>query len=222
MMRRIVVMVIGLLAAIPAAGVAGTLDLRAGAFFPKADSNLFRDDSELYTVDKSDWRGFTGGAEYSFNVGDNVELGFHVDGYGRTVHTSYLDFVTESGREIQQSLKLTIVPMGVSLRFVPIRGRRALTPYATVGADLVFYSYEEFGDFVDFETSEIFEDAFISEGVAPGFHVAGGLRVPVGDDFRVTGEVRYQWAKADMGDDFRGNEIDMSGLSATVGLSLRF
>jgi hypothetical protein len=221
MMRRIVVVMLGVLGAVPAVSWAGSLELRGGIFVPRADSNLFRDDSELYTVEKSDWKGFTGGAEYSFQIAEHVELGFHLDGYSRTVHTSYRDFVRENGREIQQSLKLTLVPLGVSLRFVPISGR-SITPYATVGADVVFYSYEEFGDFVNFDTLDVVDDSFISEGVAPGFHVAGGIRIPVGHDFRMTGEVRYQWAKADMADDFRGNKLDMNGLSATVGFNLRF
>lgn len=222
MMRRIAVLMLGVLGGLPAAGVAGSLDLRVGGFLPRANSNLFSDDNELYTVDKSAWRGFTGGAEYSFSISDNVELGFHLDGYDRTVHTSYRDFVRENGREIQQSLKLTIVPLGVSLRFVPWSGRDVITPYAAVGADIVFYRYEEFGDFIDFDSLDVIEDAFISEGAAPSFHVAGGVRVPLGHDFRLTGEVRYQWAQADMADDFRGNKLDLSGVSATVGFGLRF
>ena len=53
---------------------ASGLDLRLGASFPRADSNLFRDDSELYTVDKSDWRGVTGGAEFAWGTGERFEL----------------------------------------------------------------------------------------------------------------------------------------------------
>jgi opacity protein-like surface antigen len=207
-----------------APGLASGLDLRAGGFLPRAESNLFDDDSVLYTVDKDDWRGFTGGAEFSFGLGDTLELGLHLDGYGRTLHTNYRDFDRPSGREITQTLKLTSVPMGFTVRFVPL-GQHRLTPYVGAGADVVFYEYEEFGEFIDFEDEEnlpIFDDAFISSGAAAGFHVVGGLRVPVSHDFSITGEVRYLWAKTDMGDDFRGNEIDLSGASATVGVHLTF
>jgi opacity protein-like surface antigen len=206
-----------------APGLASGLDLRAGAFFPRADSTLFDDDSELYTVDKDDWRGFHGGAEFSWNLGETVELGVHLDGYGRTLHTNYREFNRPSGREITQTLKLTTAPLGVTLRFVPM-GQRRFSPYVGAGADVVFYEYEEFGEFIDFEDEElpIFDDAFISSGAAGGFHVVGGLRVPVNDDFSITGEVRYLWAKTDMGDDFRGSEIDLSGPSATIGLHVTF
>jgi hypothetical protein len=66
-------------------------------------------------------------------------------------------------------------------------------------------------------------DHFVDDGAALGFHALAGLRVPVGDDISLTGEARYLWARKDMGDDF-GNDlrIDLSGLSATFGITIRF
>jgi hypothetical protein len=225
-MRRVLaVLTLSVLAGLPSPAAAGGLDLRIGGFAPRADSNLFDDDSELYTVDKGDWRGIYGGIEYSFGVSEKMELGFHVDGYGRTVHTSYRDFVRPSGREITQSLKFQSVPVGLTLRFVPRPGRGEVTPYIGLGADLVFWNYEEEGDFIDFEGDgfPVIADHFVSNGTAPGFHVTAGLRVPISYDFGIVGEVRYLWAKSDMGDDFRAeNEIDLSGPSATLGVNIRF
>jgi len=50
--RAIAVLSLGLLAALPATAGASSLELRIGGFIPRADSNLFRDDSDLYTVNK--------------------------------------------------------------------------------------------------------------------------------------------------------------------------
>ena len=58
--------------------------------------------------------------------------------------------------------------------------------------------------------------------LASGFHVTAGLRFPLGDDFSLVAEGRYLWAKTDMGEDFRENEIDLGGPSATIGINLRF
>lgn len=215
---------LGLLAGVPASGLAGGIEVRGGGFAPRAQSNLFSDVSELYNVDKKDWAGGTGGVEFSMKLVRNLEMGFHVDGYTRTLDTHYRNYTRDNDREIFQTLELNVVPVGVSLRLVPTSRHARLAPYATVGADLLFYRYEEYGDFIDFYTPglDIGSDSFISEGVAPGFHVAGGLRVPVSHDFAITGEVRYQWAKADMQDDFRDFEIDLSGASVTLGVLLRF
>jgi hypothetical protein len=203
--------------------LASGLDLRAGAFFPRADSNLFRDDSILYFVEKSDWIGFYGGAEFSWNFGEKVELGLHLDGYGRTIHTEYRDFEHESGRAITQSLQFTEVPLGFTVRFVP-GGRHALTPYFGGGADVVFYQYEEFGDFIDFEDPNlpVIPDHFFSDGSAFGLHAVAGVRIPINYDISITAEGKYIWAKANMGEDFRGNEIDLGGPTATIGVHIGF
>lgn len=233
MRARIALGVCLLTAGLPAGALAGGLDLRVGAFWPSASSTLFDDVSDLYLRDggeitASDWRGWAGGIEYSLRVARNVEIGFHVDGYGRSLQTSDRDFVTESGREILQTLQLENVPMGFSVRFVPTK-RTGIAPFLAVGADLVYWQYEEYGDFVDYEsydprdgTFAIYPDAFVADGVSPGFHVSGGLRVALGDDFAIVGEGRYLWASADMGEDFRGSKIDLSGAWATVGLHIRF
>jgi hypothetical protein len=228
--RAIAVLSLGLLAALPAPAGASSLELRIGGFWPRADSNLFRDDSDLYTVDKKDWAGVYGGAEFSFTPSDHVELGIHLDGYGRRVDTNYRDYTRPSGGEILQSLKLTLVPLGATLRLFPIDRDATVSPYVGVGPDLVFYKYEEFGDFIDFADPEltIRADDFVSDGMRPGFHVTGGLRVRVGHDFSILGEGRYQWAKGTLGDDFSPQpgqdalRLDMSGFSAVVGLSIRF
>ncbi len=232
-MRRSLAFVTVLLMAAAARSVsAGSLDLRVGAFFPRAEGTLFHDDRSLYTVDpSSDFDGWYGGIEYSMKVANNVELGFSVDGYGKSVDTSYRDYVRHNGDEIFQTLELDIIPVGVSLRFVPTSRKAKLAPYLAVGADAVFWQYKEFGDFVDFEDPElpVIADSFQADGVQPGLHGAVGLRVALSPDFFLTAEGRYLWAPLEtMGDDFSPNapglenQIDLSGFSVTVGLHIRF
>jgi hypothetical protein len=49
-----------------------------------------------------------------------------------------------------------------------------------------------------------------------------GTEVTLTPRFALTGELRYQWAKASLGKDFPGfNPIDLSGVSATGGLMIR-
>jgi opacity protein-like surface antigen len=210
---------------------AGSLELRLGAFFPRADSNLFDDDAELYGTQKSDWAGITGGLEYRHDLGGGLELGFHIDGHTSEVETSYVDYVRESGREIEQTLKFTTAPMGVTLRFAPGDRHSTIRPYVGAGVDVVFWEYEEFGDFIDFDDDDlpiVENDSFISDGAALGVHVAAGLRVALSPDFGLSAEARYLMAgKPEMGDDFGSslldpNEIDLSGASATVGFFVNF
>lgn len=225
MRRAAAVVVVGVMVGLPASARAGGLDLRIGGFQPHANSNLFDDDESLYTIRKRNWRGITGGAEFSSRIARNVEIGFHVDGYGKERNTQYRDIVRDDGSEIRQTLKLTIVPVGVTVRLVPTSRRARVAPFIGAGVDAFFWKYEEFGDFVAFPFAPgdpIIADSFRADGVAPGFHVAGGLRLFVSDDFGLTGEVRYTAAKGNMKDDFVGNRIDLGGFGATVGVHLRF
>ena len=209
----------------PSAGEASGIEIRGGGFFPRADANLFDDTAELFTVERDNWQGFAGGIEYSHSVTDHFELGFHIDGYGRRHDTVYRDFVDSDDFDIPQSLRLTLVPVGVSVRFLPTRKRAPVAPYVALGVDAVGYNYEEWGDFIDFQSPDfdISSDSFESSGAVFGYHAAAGLRVAVGTDFAITTEVRYLGAsRKQMDDDFRLNEIDVSGTQVTVGLYLRF
>jgi opacity protein-like surface antigen len=242
-MRRVMsILVLGAatsLAALPAA--AGSIEVRLGAFLPRAEgsglvgsratASLFSTTSDLFGTTKSDWRGFTGGLEFAGEIAPSLELGVHVDGYSRTLDTSYREFTRPGGREIEQTLELTYVPVGVTLRLIPGDRHAALRPYVGVGADLIFWNYEEFGDFIDFDSAnlDIVADAFKADGVQPGFHVTGGLRLRLTDDLSLTGEARYQWAPREvMGHDFAPrapgleNRLDFNGASFTAGLNLRF
>jgi len=208
----------------PAAGSASGLELRLGAFGPRGESDLFTDVNELFGAEPNDFIGFTGGLEYSIGLGSRVELGFHMDAYGRKRSTEYVDYEHSDGFPIQQQLTLAIVPIGTTVRFLPAGRRARVSPYLSVGGGVYIYSYEETGEFVDFFTDDldIAYDSFISNGAALGFHVAGGLRVALNHDFSLTGEVRWQRAEADMGDDFEQNRIDLGGTSVTLGFHVRF
>ena len=226
------VLALGLVAASPAAGWASGLELRIGGFFPHGESDLFADVNELYSpvgelrgVKPNDFDGVYGGAEYSFNVAEHVEMGFSLDGYSNSNSTVYKEFTRPNGDEIHQELKLSLIPVGVSLRFLPLDRFATVQPYVTVGADAIFYQYEEFGDFIDFfsDNLDIRADSFESDGIAFGGHAAAGVRIPLGHDFAITAEGRYQFAqKKHMDDDFNLNHLDLNGASATIGIRLRF
>src|SRR5262249_33920274 len=115
--------------------------------------------------------------------------------------------------------------LGVSLRVLPLDRYAPVQPYATIGGDVIFYKYEEFGDFIDFFDPKrtVSADSFKSDGAAIGGHAAAGIRVPLGHDFALTAEGRYQFAqKKRMRGDFDLNTLDLNGASATIGVRLRF
>jgi opacity protein-like surface antigen len=229
MRRALAVLALIVVAGWPGLASAGNFEVRAGGFFPSADSSLFHDDAALYikngrTLKTSDWDGFTGGIAYNAKIAKNVEFGVNLDGYERSFDTSYRNSVRDDGSEIRQTLKLAIVPLGVTFRLIPTSRRARVAPFVEAGADVFFYNYEEYGDFIRFSdpTQPIVPDSFKSDGTDFGFHVGAGVRVPVSDDFSIVGAYRYQFAKHDMGRDFSGYQIDLGGGAATLGVNIRF
>ncbi len=221
--------------ALPAAAFADGLEIRFGAFFPttgartasdcSSQCNIFQDAETLFGASKSGWTAPYGGIEFGRQVSPYVEVGVHIDGFGRKRETAYRDYTWDDGSDIRQTLQVSAVPIGVSLRLFPAGTRGPVAPYVTVGGDAVIWDYRERGDFIDFDTPnlDINYDEFHSSGVAPAAHVAAGVRVPISYDFSVTAEARYLFVKkVDMEGDFQVYSIDLSGPSATVGLHLRF
>jgi hypothetical protein len=212
---------IGLL---PQEASASGLELRIGGFLPRAKSILFDDSVHLYTVDKEDFAGGFGGIEFTKGLTSNLELGLSVDGYGREIPTVYRDFTRPSGREIEQTLRLVIVPASAILRVHPGGRYRTFTPYLGAGVSAISWQYEEFGDFIDFSVNgnPVVYDSFKSSGSTVGFVLNAGIRYSINEDFQITADFRNFSGKQRMGGDFSPNQIDVSGAGLTVGFRLTF
>ena len=85
------------------------------------------------------------------------------------------------------------------------------------------YRFKQEGDFVNYATNAVFyslidsgsEWTFVAQGMA-------GVDYNISPHFGVSFDARYLHAKGDLGPSFTGyDRIDLSGVSATVGLSIR-
>ena len=137
--------------------------------------------------------------------------------------------------DIIHDARLWMLPLTVDVRFLPV-GRYAIrghgqvavrrpVPYFGVGGGMNFWSYEEIGDFLTFETDPptvIFGD-FDDNGVALEAHVLAGIELPIGPVWSLMFEGRYSWSDDELGESFGGlGDIDLGGASAFIGASMRF
>ncbi|MBK5257477.1 MAG: outer membrane beta-barrel protein [Vicinamibacteria bacterium] len=214
----------GLAGIFPQEARASGVEARIGGMVPRAKSILFDDSVILYQVEKKDFAGVFGGIEFTKSLAPNIELGLSIDGYGKEIPTTYRDFTRPSGREIDQTLRLVIVPTSAIIRVVPSGRYRTLAPYAGVGVAAMFWQYEEFGDFIDFDRNDlpVVSDSFKSNGATTGFVLNAGLRYRINEDVQVTADFRNFSGKQKMGGDFAPNEIDVSGAAFTLGFRLTF
>jgi hypothetical protein len=178
---------------------------------------------DFLSFEVKDFSNATAGAEYVVGVGEWLDAGLGVGIYQRTVPTVYSRLVNANGAEIEQDLKLRIVPFTATIRFLPLGRSNGVQPYVGAGVGLLRWRYSEAGEFVDFTDGAIFRDTFVGDGTATAPLILGGVRFqPAG--WGVGGEIRYQTAEADLPSDqgFSGSKIDLGGWTYVATFNVRF
>ena len=205
-----------------------------GYGMPRAGSDIYDFVTKEMTLQKSDFQSMVVGGSFGVRVTDRIEVSLEmVHGSANTL-SELRDWVDQDDLPIQQNTKLTWVPVTASVKaYLWERGRRVSrfawvpgqwSPFIGAGAGRVYYQFKQAGDFVDYETYDIFFDTYRSEGNTGIFHLLAGAEWSLSPAFYLTGEGRYSWAESDMDREsfFDFDPIDLSGFQATVGLALRF
>lgn len=205
------------------------IGFKLGYFALKGDDSRGEDDVIFRNQDSllfrtSDFNGATISGEWLVALGPWLEAGAEVGFYQRTVPSIYRNLQRDDGTEIAQDLKLRIVPMMATVRFLPIGRTGVVQPYVGAGIGAFNWRYSETGEFVD-TNSNTFRAAFVANGTDVGAVVLGGVRFAVGDVWLVGGELRYQDVKGDTGgfdQGFLADRINLGGWTTSFGIHFRF
>ena len=205
-----------------------SLSLNLGRFAVRGEDTRIADDViatnlGLFAFGLDEFNNASIGAEWLIGFGDYVEAGLGVGFYQQTVLSVYDDYINVDGTEIAQDFKLRVTPVTTTARFFPFGLRAAIQPYAGVGVGFFNWRYSEVGEFVDFNTFDVFRDRFVATGNDVGGVYLGGLRV-AGSRFAVGGEIRYQDVQGVVGIDqgFLDERIDLGGLTTSFTFNVRF
>ena len=217
-----------LLASSGAAHAQQTLNLTLGYFTPRGgdarvDGDVLVENQTLLAFDINEFNGPSIGAEWLVPFGDLLEGGISLSFSRRTVASVYSDFVDNDGTEIDQDLRLRLVPISFTVRLTPLGRLSSVQPYIGAGLSIVNWRYSESGEFVDFAAGrEIFRDTFVADGNATGPVVVGGVRFGNGP-MTAGGEIRYHAADGELDEqEFVGPRIDLGGWTYNFTLGIRF
>jgi hypothetical protein len=201
-----------------------------GGFFVRPEDARANNGDDVLVADLNslafnikDFNGPVVNGEWLIGVGDFLEAGVSAGYYQRSVPSVDLRKVNENGSEIEQTLKLRIVPLTATVRFLPI-GHASVEPYVGAGIGAFRWRYSETGQFVDFN-DVIFRANYVAQGTAYGPVVVGGVRFPFGDSWDAGVELKYQRAKGDTKPDdsgLLGSEIDLGGWNLAGTFHYRF
>ena len=210
-----------------------SLKFETGYGFQRAQSDIFDFVVEEHTLERSDFSSPYLGGELAIRVDRQLDVALSVGFQQSSTLSEFRDYIGADDLPIEQVTELRMVPVVGSVRYyLKPRGRsigrfawvpETVVPYVGAGVGVMSYRFEQDGEFVDFETLDIFYDRFTTEHSTFLARAAAGVDVTVGRQFVVNAEARYHYARGPMGDDFSGfGDIDLDALQLTAGIAVRF
>ena len=231
-MRRLLLSlgVVGLVTGVlaPAPGYAQqSLNLYVGGFVPRPEDartsgDVLVNNLSFLSFRLKDFGTATVGGEWEFPLISHVDGSFGIGFSSRSVPSVYSSFVNTDQTEIQQTLKLRIVPFTAIVRFLPLGHDAPVQPYIGAGVGIFSWRYSETGEFVD-SNNNVFRDNSVGSGATAGPVVIFGVTVPVGS-WGIGFEGRYQSAAGNLPGNqaFSGTKIDLGGWTYAATFKVRF
>lgn len=213
---------------------AGSITIYAGYSHAMAGGDLFPFVTNELTLKKGDFSGPLIGLDLAYKLAPQLDLALSTSYSGTSTPSSYRQFVDQNNAEITQETDFRRVPVMLSVRaYLTPQGRSVgrfawvpsrFAPYVGVGGGAMWYKFSQHGDFVDFQNgNSVFPGDFTSSGWTPAAQGLAGIDFNVSPHVALTGEAKYIYAKSSLNQSFSGfDKIDLSGISATVGLTYRY
>lgn len=215
-----------------------SLTFMSGYMQPRAGSggdkqSLWDLTREELTVDNRDLGGTSVGGQIAVRASERFDITLAISYNRSDTRSEFRDWVDTDDLPIEQTTEFSTVPVTIGVKaYLMDRGRllgnyayvpRTWNPYVGLAGGLVWYRFQQHGDFVDFETLDIFFENFLSTARAPTVHFLGGMDVSVAKHIVLVGEGRYALGAAPLDSDFVGfPDLDLAGFQFTVGFSLRY
>lgn len=205
-----------------------TINFSLGVLTPRGedarvDGDVLNANRTFLSFDVDDFNSASIGGEWLVPFSEFFEGGAGISFSRRTVRSVYADFTDNFGNEIEQKLRLRLVPVSFTVRALPLGQSNPFQPYVGAGLAVINWRYAEFGDFVDFGVPgfPVFSASYVATGTATGPVILGGLRFG-GETLTAGGEIRYHRAEGDLSSDFAGSRIDLGGWTYNFTLGIRF
>lgn len=190
------------------------------------------------TVEDRDLAGPHVTVELGVHATERLDLAVSVGHSSASVLSEFRQFVGSDDLPINQTTEYTTTPVtaGIKAYLLP-RGRsvgsyawipRSFNAFVGVAGGMVWYRFEQYGEFVDYETLDIFITNLQSREKGATVHFFTGMDFSINERLLLTGEARYGFAEGPLQRNYHGYSdfvgfppLDLSALKLSVGLGVR-
>ena len=210
-----------------------TLTLRGGWDGAAAKGDMYTFAIQQLTLGRNDFSGPFIGLDLAIPVQPRLDVTLSSSVSGSNAKSEFRHWIDTDNTPIEQTTSLLRVPLAAGLRaYLLPRGRSVgqfvwiperFAPYVGAAGGFMWYRFKQQGEFVDFQTTEIYPDLYTSDGWAPMAQASLGADFSLTPRLVLNGEAKYTVARGQVDTDYSGfDHIDLSGYTATLGLSVRF
>lgn len=201
--------------------VSQSINLKIGLFVPGLRSDLWEDNLENLEFAKSDMMNVYYGVEYEAYLNRYTSFSLEIGSYSRSVYSYYKDYTFQNDDPIFQNISLRLTPIEANFKFYPLGHRYRVFPFFGAGAGLYAWTYQQWGNFINFEDDSIYEGFAETKTVSVGFNGRIGLVFRFYSRVALALEGKYQYLKGRLSRFFEGFELlDLGGFTANLSVNI--
>lgn len=250
-MKKHLIILFALILCLPGFIYSDLVSFKVGYFIPRAMSDLWEIEFENMSFTKSDFQNTNFVFGYEYFLSREFSLVLSIDGYTKNRSGIYDLYVGEDidgygyafdygeGYAISHVFSVSITPVQASIKLTPLGRKGKVIPYVGGGVGAYLWTVRVQGELIDFNEGEEFLDVDLDEivigypiysvdareenKVSFGFHVFGGVMLPVANRISLEGEVKYSQLKGVFKDGFIGfDPFDLGGWTISIGINYWF
>ncbi len=182
-------------------------------------SDLWEINMQNLALNKTDMQGTSYGLGYEFFLNRNMSVDIEAGTYKKVRNTMYRDFTYSDDSPILQNLSLNVSSIEFNLNLLPLGYRRNVYPYLSAGGGVYLWTFEQWGEFINFTDESIYEGYATSQKVSFGANGKAGIMVRVGKNLGISIEGKYRYLKGALGSEFEGfDKLDLNGWTFSFGV----
>lgn len=255
-MKRKLILLTVLFLLVPGLVFSDMFTFKVGYFIPRGSSDLWQDEFDQMDFKKSNFQNTNFSFAYEYFLAPQLSVVLGLDNYSKNKLGSYIGFVAYQlvegdfafpddyeGEYIPAHVfSVSITPIHLSLKLTPTGRRNKITPYIGGGIGLYIWNVKLYGNLIDFSEEWYYEDPDVGDvpiypiwsvdareenRLAIGYHVFGGIMMPIARRITLDIEFKFNAAKGNFSEDsltgFEGFEpFDLGGYQISAGINYWF